>query len=153
MGSVIPLQGTLYLDSNCFIYSIERIEPYQTLLQPVWESARDGYCSIVTSELTVLETLVKPMQSGNAVLEQAFRALLQETQEVTLLPITLAILEQAARFRAISHVKTPDAIHAASSLAVKCSNFLTNDIGFRRIAGLPVTILSETQQIGQEKPL
>ena len=143
MGSVIPFTGTVYLDANCFIYSVERIEPYRTLLQPLWESAHEGNCSIVTSELTVLETLVKPLKSGDALLEQGFRALLQDAQEVTLLPISLAILKHAAHLRATVNIKTPDAIHAASGLAIACTHFLTNDVGFRRITALPVTILSE----------
>ena len=28
--------GPVYLDANGFIYSVERIEPYRTLLEPMW---------------------------------------------------------------------------------------------------------------------
>jgi hypothetical protein len=65
--------GRLNLDANCFIYSVERIEPYRTLLQPVWESAHQGHCAIVTSELALLETPVKPLKMGDALLEEGFR--------------------------------------------------------------------------------
>ena len=33
MGSlVLPASGIVYLDANCFIYSVERIDPYQAIL-------------------------------------------------------------------------------------------------------------------------
>jgi len=40
MGSLtLPEAGLVYLDANGFIYSVERIEPYRTLLSPIWEQA------------------------------------------------------------------------------------------------------------------
>ena len=29
---ILPDQGAIYLDANCYIYSVEEIEPYRTLL-------------------------------------------------------------------------------------------------------------------------
>jgi predicted nucleic acid-binding protein len=40
-------------------------------------------------------------------------------------------------------LKTPDALHAASALQVGCVQFVTNDIGFRNVPGLPVVILDD----------
>ena len=41
MGSLmLPPSGPVYLDANGFIYSVERIEPYRTLLEPMWLLAR-----------------------------------------------------------------------------------------------------------------
>ena len=35
MGSLtLPSIGPIYLDANGFIYSVERIEPYRTVLEP-----------------------------------------------------------------------------------------------------------------------
>ena len=63
MGALtLPDSGPLYLDSCGFIYSVERVEPYRTLLEPMWQQAAAGQFVIVTSELTVLETLVKPLR-------------------------------------------------------------------------------------------
>jgi predicted nucleic acid-binding protein len=71
---------------------------------------------------------------------------------VTLLPISLAILEQTAHLRATTNSKTPDAIHAATALAIGCTQFFTNDVGFRRIPGLPVTIVSEMPSPTSDQP-
>ncbi len=40
MGALaLPQHGSVYVDANSIIYSIERIEPYRTVLQPLWEKA------------------------------------------------------------------------------------------------------------------
>lgn len=143
MGALIlPPEGPVYLDANCFIYSVEKVEPYCTLLLPVWKAACSGRFTIVSSELVVPETLVKPIRDRDTTVENAFRALFTAV-EVRLIPITSLILDASAQIRANDNLKLPDAIHAASALAEGCTLFLTNDAGFRRVSRLPVAILTE----------
>ena len=143
MGSLIlPPSGSVYIDANSAIYAVEKIEPYYSFLAPLWPAAQTGQVSVVTSELTWLETLVKPLRDGNTALELSFRAFLT-TREIELMPATLALWEQAARLRALG-LKTPDALHAATGLSVGCVLFLTNDAAFSRVPGLPVTILGDS---------
>ena len=33
----LPLHGAIYLDTSAIIYSVERNEPYFTLLAPAWQ--------------------------------------------------------------------------------------------------------------------
>lgn len=144
MGTLaLPATGPVYIDANVAIYSVEKIEPYWTLLQPLWVAAQTGRFMIVSSELLFFETLVKPLQKGDAVLAASFRGLLLHAHEVQLHPITLPILEVAAGLRANTGLHTPDAIHAATALTANITLFLTNDSDFRRVPGLPVTLLSE----------
>jgi predicted nucleic acid-binding protein len=141
MGALsLPASGRVYADANIVIYAVEKIEPYASLLDPLWTKAHAGDLSIFTSELTWLETLTKPIRDGNAALEKLFRAFLS-AREVTLVPATLSIWEQAAHLRGVG-LKTPDALHAATALASRCSIFLSNDAVFQRVSGLSVTILS-----------
>ena len=141
MGTLIlPPSGPVYIDANSAIYAVEKIEPYCSFLAPLWPAAQAGQVSIVTSELTWLETLVKPMRDGNTALETLFRVFLT-AQEIEMVPATLALWEEAARLRGLG-LKTPDALHAATGLAVGCTLFLTNDAIFQRVPGLQVTILS-----------
>jgi predicted nucleic acid-binding protein len=49
------LKGKIYFDSNCFIYGIDRVLPYAALLDEVSERSRQGFCAIITSELTLME--------------------------------------------------------------------------------------------------
>ena len=73
MGELtLPERGPIYLDSCGFIYSVERVEPYRTLLDPMWRQAGAGQFEIVTSGLSVMETLVKPLRDENTALEGLF---------------------------------------------------------------------------------
>ncbi len=144
MGSLtLPDSGSIYLDANGFIYSVEHIEPYAALLKPVWQAAADRDIQVVSSELVILETLVKPLREEDNQLVKIFEELLFNTREVQLVPTTADIWEDAARIRAASGLKTPDAIHAASALASEAALLLTNDPHFRRLEALPVVILDE----------
>ena len=39
---VLPSTGLVYLNASSLIYSVERVEPYRTLLEPMWQRAQDG---------------------------------------------------------------------------------------------------------------
>lgn len=144
MGQLtLPGEGSVYVDTNVIIYSVEKIEPYDTLLQPLWQASHDGQFIVVSSELVVLETLVKPLKASDRLLEKAFRQLLFTSKDVQLVPISLPILEKSAHLRAATGLKSPDAIHAATSLASGSMLFVTNDPEFKRVAGLPVVVLQE----------
>ncbi|HEY7153656.1 MAG TPA: PIN domain-containing protein [Gemmataceae bacterium] len=144
MGQIkLPPSGPIYVDTSSVIYRVERIEPYLTASVPLWDALDAGLVQVVTSELCLLEVLVKPLRDGNAALASLFRTVLLGTVGLNVLPIARSILESAAQLRAGHNLKTPDAIHAATSLAHGASLFVTNDVGFRRVPGLPVAILSE----------
>jgi predicted nucleic acid-binding protein len=133
----------VYVDTNSVIYLIERIEPYFSASGPLWAALNAGTQSVVTSQLTLLEVLVKPLRDGNAPIAGLFQRTLLGTAGLTCMPISLSILEKAARLRAAHNLKTPDAIHAATGLEAGCAMFVTNDNGFRRVTGLNVAVLSE----------
>jgi len=135
--------GVVYLDANCFIYSVERIDPYRTTLDTLWQSVSAGQVKVVTSELTLLEVLVKPLKVRNTMLATIYRAVLQTAPDVQMLPITQTVLEEAAKLRATTSLKTPDAIHAATSLVNGYLSFITNDSAFHRVSNLAVTVLHE----------
>ncbi len=138
----LPKHGPVYLDANAFIYSVELVEPYRTLLEPMWQQARAGEFDVASSDITVLETLVKPLREGDEVVEMLLRSMF-DAHEVSLIPATRELWEDAARIRAETGLKTPDALHAATALGIGCALFVTNDIDFRRVDGLPVVVLDD----------
>lgn len=143
MGSLIlPPDGPIDLDASGFIYSVERIEPYRTLLEPLWRQAQAGQFVIVCSDLVVLETLVKPLRDADTAVESLFRELF-DADEVMLIPTTRQLWEEAARLHATTSLKTPDALHAAAAQHAQCTLFITNDGGFRRVPSLPVVVLND----------
>jgi predicted nucleic acid-binding protein len=143
MGALtLPASGLVYIDTMTLIYTVERYPAYWSLLEPLWLAAQAGTIEVVSSELTLMESLVGPLKSGNAALERAFEQALLAA-EMRLLPITQPILREAARLRAATNLRTPDALHAATAGQVGCVLFVTNDAGFRRVASLPLVILDD----------
>jgi predicted nucleic acid-binding protein len=140
----LPPSGLVYVDANAVIYSVEHVEPYLTLLTPLWTTSGPTSFQIVTSELTLPEVLIRPFRTNNARLETEFRKLLQQTADVRLAPITQGVLERGARLRAaVPSLRTPDAIHAATALIEDCALLVTNDPGFRQVPGLNATVLND----------
>ena len=90
----------------------------------------------------LVETLVKPLQDGNSEIESQYRELFG-ANAVRLLEASYSVFEDAARVRAETGLKTPDAIHAATALRAGCALFITNDTDFRRVEDLPVVILDD----------
>jgi predicted nucleic acid-binding protein len=139
----LPTSGRVYLDTQSVIYIVEQHPTYFPILRPVWAAAQAGTVRIVTSEITILETLIGPYKSGDTVMAANYEQTLA-LPVVDLVPITPAILRDAARLRAaITRLRTPDAIHAATALAAAVTLFVTNDFDFRNVPGLPVDVLQD----------
>jgi predicted nucleic acid-binding protein len=139
----LPASGVVYVDTSAVIYRVERIEPYLTVSLPLWDALDAGTQPVATSELTLLEVLVKPLRAGNTTLAALYRNVLLSTTGLTCLPVSRDVLESAANLRAAHALKTPDAIHAAAALRAGCVMFVTNDSTFRRVSGLNVEVLAE----------
>ena len=134
--------GLVYIDANGLIYSVERVEPYRTLLEPMWQQAQDGNLTVVSSPVLVMEVLVKPIRDGHTEIEMQYREIF-EANVVRLLEASYAVFEDATRLRAETGLATPDALHAATDLRAACALFITNDTDFRRVENLPVVVLDE----------
>jgi predicted nucleic acid-binding protein len=55
----------------------------------------------------------------------------------------LRIADMGAHLRAEYNLRTPDAIQAATCLSYGATGFISNDAGFRRVAGLDVMVLDD----------
>lgn len=141
MGQLIfAPSDVVYLDTAPVIYSIEKHTDYLPLMKSLWLASQNGEVEIITSELTLLETLVAPVKQNDLQLIAAYENLLTKS-EVNSLPITSQVLRRAAELRANYNLKTPDAIHAATALINGCDLFVANDSVFNRVSGLNVEIL------------
>jgi predicted nucleic acid-binding protein len=138
---IIPDNATVYLDTAPVIYSVETHPDYWALLQPLWSKSQANAINLVSSELLLLETLVSPLKNHNVALVTVYEDLFKE--DIHLIEVTQTILRAAAHLRAITSLKTPDAIHAATALDHGCTIFLTNDSGLRTVPGLSVVVLND----------
>lgn len=140
MGSLsYPLSDPVYIDANILIYTVERVQPHVDALRAFWRWANARGLAVLTSELTVLESLVGPLKANDQRLTARFRRLLFQSANLRLIPVSRTVLERAAQLRAQTPaLKTPDAIHAATALEAGALTFITNDTQFRHVPGLNV---------------
>ncbi len=135
----------LYIETAPIIYYAEDHHDYSDKMQAIFLRVNMGSIEAVTSVITLTETLAKPLKTGDKIVEQAYRSLLQHTQNIRLIPIDADVAERAADFRARYNLRTPDALHLATALASSCQAFLTNDLTFRRVSELSILILDDLE--------
>lgn len=143
MASVaLPRSGRIYLDTVTIIYALE-LPLFWPALKPLWEGAALRSLELLTSELTLLESLVAPLREANRARVAAYEQLIQSS-ELHAHPVSREVLREAAALRAaIPGLRTPDAIHAATAILTSCTAFVTNDAGFKRIPALSVILLND----------
>jgi predicted nucleic acid-binding protein len=138
----IPQGSRVYLDSSILIYTVEVDLTFWKTLEILWRKFAEGEISLISSELIITEVLVKPLKSQNQQSIDTYNKLLFDSG-IELIPITRSLLISAINLCAKHNLKTPDAIHAATSIENNCNRFLTNDKGFNNIPRLPTLILSQ----------
>jgi predicted nucleic acid-binding protein len=133
---------TVYLDTNIFIYAVEDLAGLGTKLRTLFARFDSGELHAVTSELSLAELLVKPIREGDSSARQTYERMLQSTPSLTVVPVNRGILVEAARLRATTSLKLPDAIHVATAFNSACTTFLTNDMSLDTLTALPVLQVS-----------
>jgi len=145
MALLDRVRGRLvYLDTNVFVYALNAFPPFVEPLAELLRGVDDGSVRAATSQLTLMESLVLPFRNRDAHQEDRCRMILRPRSGLQLLPVSLGILETAARLRAESpSLRTPDAIHLATALQAGCEALLTNDQHFAGSHDIAVLLLSE----------
>lgn len=110
-----------------FVYAVEGFAEHQVFVDELFRSIDDGHVFAVTSELTLAEVLIKPLETGRDDVVAIDGELLQSSAHLSVVPIDRAILASAARHRASLGIKLPDAIHVATAIAIGCDVLLSND--------------------------
>lgn len=144
MGKVSAALGQrIYLDTNIVIYAIEGLANYAAQVQPLLTAMTAAEVLVVTSELTLAETLVGPIKAGNLLIQQTYRSFLTSTPVLEVAPVSRRVLEEAAQWRATTKLSLPDAIHLATALQYQCDSFLTNDVVFKSLNLPQVKMLAD----------
>ncbi|MDF5714758.1 MAG: hypothetical protein PUP93_12950 [Rhizonema sp. NSF051] len=81
------------------MYTVEENLDYYSLLQPLWSLFQAGEVEIISSELTLMETLVAPLRDAKADLVNTYEQLLLSSS-IQSISINQRILRQAAQLRA-----------------------------------------------------
>ena len=89
---------------------------------------------------------MKPLRDGNEELAGDYIAAIQPRRALRVVPVSRVILVAAARMRAATALRLPDAIHVATALQSGCTHLVSNDARLRVVPGIDVVILSEMAQ-------
>jgi predicted nucleic acid-binding protein len=144
MGWVEDLKGKVVgLDTSPFIYYVEQYTDYIDMLRKFFHAVDRGEILIVTSVITLLETLAQPLKKGDTVLAEKYRTILLHTKGLEMAIVSSHIAEGAARLRARYNLRTPDAIQMATAIDFNAPFFLTNDMKLPSSAELQVLKLDE----------
>lgn len=135
--------GRVYIDANVFIYAVQGFKKYAKLCSEILQSIEDMKIQALTSELTLAEVLVKPLQQEKPDVAAIYQDLIQSQFSLEVVPISRDILLAAAKHRANTGCRLPDAIHIATA-KVKTSAFLfTADKSMKAPVPLRVVTLDE----------
>jgi len=133
--SDLPEQALLLLDTAPIIYWLEDHSEFGPRFQPIFEAHRNGDLRFAVTTITLTEVLIGPLQSNDEALARRYRIILESWQVVEL---DTAIAESAARLRANLRLKLPDAVQAASALAVNADALVTHDRDFSRLKSMRI---------------
>ena len=129
------------LDTNVLIYYIEEHPIFLKKIEPLIDKIVQGKATGITSYVTLLELLVKPLKDGRLDLVDQYKTIL--TEQLEMVPIDEAVSLKAAQLRAKYGFRTPDAIQLASVIQKKGDVFITNDRGLKDVLEIKVLTLED----------
>ncbi len=132
----------LCVDTNVFIYLGEQHAKLGPTARSLFKAAHEGFCALVTSELTLAEVLVLAFKWDQKDLQQQYMEALSPRRSLDIIPVSSEILVASARTRAIVGGKLPDSVHTATALAAGCAVYISEDRDIRTPDGLQLVSLS-----------
>jgi predicted nucleic acid-binding protein len=110
---------------------------YSELVKPIFRRAVEGSLEIVISAIAVVELLVGAFE-GEAPrkMEERLMDLCIRHPNVRTEGVSVPIVVLGASIRAQTRVLVPDSLIAATSVVTECDAMVTNDKGFRKLAGI-----------------
>ena len=116
-----------FIDTNPFIYFLERNEKYYTLTKNFFEKCYQKNKELVNSTVTVEEYCVFPYTNQDMDAIHNFEMFVEDMAIYTA-DITNTIAKKAAQIRSeYKYFKAMDALQLATAVVTGCDLFLTND--------------------------
>ena len=133
----------VYVDTNIFIYFLERHERYFDYVLPFFQAFNDGVSIAYTGDAVVAETLYKPYQINDTLRVSEFKAFFNDDEFITVLPHSKKVFELAAELSPQRGMKLIDALHYATAALAGCKFILTNDHGFTSDEAMEIVYLED----------
>ena len=144
MGLIDEVRGQrICIDTASIIYFIERHPKYRNIIRPLFAEIAAGNIEAITSTITLLEVLVRPLKIGDESLAMKYLDILLSSQGMTTFEIFHEASEMASRLRAKYSIRTPDAIQIAVGILYHATKFLTNDPALKKVSEIEVLLLDD----------
>ena len=132
-----------FFDASALIYFIEGAEPFgsQVRTELARLARRHPNIGAAVSRLSWLECRVKPMRNRDRAVLSQFDAFFARP-DLSWVELTRDVVELATEVRVRHHLRTPDALQAASCLQLGPEHaFITGDAAFKKVNSLNALIL------------
>lgn len=127
----------VYFDTNIIIYVINNTLEFVDVCIPFFEAIENGDIIGCSSDVTVAELLVKPMQTNDMLAISNIKAMFDVGGYFETFTHDRATFELAAHIRATKGLKFIDALHTATAINKGCGFIVTNDKPLaRKVAGI-----------------
>ena len=130
-------------DTNSLIYFFEATQPYAAFVAHVLSKAESRQAVAVVSAIAEMEVLVRPLRDGNRAQLRKLRLFFASLPNLVLREVDSAVAYTAARIRAETGMKAPDALIAATAIEEGCDAIIGNDRSFARRSEIPYLVLGD----------
>lgn len=129
--------GRVSLDTNACIYFLSALEPYSSMVRAILDRAQNGKIEAQIGGIVLMELLVAPYRSRRKEEVDRIRIFVGGGAGVSVRSVSETVLFAAAEIRAITRLKAPDALVAASAAVYGCDVIVGNDGDFARLNSMP----------------
>jgi predicted nucleic acid-binding protein len=131
----------VFLDTNAVIYLIEQPAALGSKTKARVTALLASAERLAVSDLVRMECQVGPLKANDPVLLAQYITFFQ-SPDVSVLTVSPAVCDRAARIRAEYGFKPLDSLHLAAAVEHRCAVFLTNDAPLKTFPDILVEILS-----------
>ena len=146
VAAMLGAPGPIVLDTSIVVAYLDGSDPFGPLAAVLFDDlVADGTHPATISAVTVTECLVRPFRAGQEAVTLA-TTFLGHFANLRVRAVDAEIATEAARIRALTGLRTPDALVLATAIADGIGTVVTADAGWRRavsmLAGLRLVELT-----------
>ena len=134
---------TVFLDTAPLIYYVEKNPTYFSLTKDFFEYVDQGRLTVITSPITLSESLIFPIKQNQKQFVQTFSDLIVRGNHTTFVNLNEWVGIRAAELRVLYNLSLTDALQIAAALSANCDAFLTNDLQLKRVSEIKILVLQD----------
>lgn len=131
------------IDTTILIYLLEEHPRYLSETEKLFQKIREGSYEAVFSIIGMIELLTGVKKKSRYDLADSYRNQLAHFPHFHIFSIDETIVDLASDLRARHAIKTPDAIHLATSIRHGAQLFISNDKALKKVKEIKVKLLTE----------